>query len=65
MSKNTASIFLSYLLRHNPQKIGLKLDSEGWADVYEDCISEGDLEDWFPTGDVKFQEGLCNPWPRV
>jgi len=29
------SKFLSLVLRHNPAKIGLTLDSEGWADVNE------------------------------
>jgi len=29
------SKFLSYILRHNPQSIGLELDKEGWADVNE------------------------------
>jgi putative RNA 2'-phosphotransferase len=27
------SKFLSYVLRHEPQSIGLALDSEGWADI--------------------------------
>lgn len=27
------SKFLSYVLRHEPQKIGLTLDSHGWADI--------------------------------
>lgn len=27
------SKFLSYVLRHAPQAIGLQLDSEGWADI--------------------------------
>jgi putative RNA 2'-phosphotransferase len=27
------SKFLSYVLRHSPQALGLELDSEGWADV--------------------------------
>ena len=27
------SKFLSYVLRHKPQAIGLQLDSEGWADI--------------------------------
>ncbi|KQQ54764.1 RNA 2'-phosphotransferase [Pseudomonas sp. Leaf127] len=27
------SKFLSYVLRHEPQAIGLQLDSEGWADL--------------------------------
>jgi len=29
------SKFLSYVLRHKPQDIGLRLDSEGWADIEE------------------------------
>lgn len=29
------SKFLSYVLRHNPGKIGLVLDANGWADVSE------------------------------
>lgn len=29
------SKFLSLILRHNPEKIGLKLDEHGWADVEE------------------------------
>lgn len=31
----TASKFLSFVLRHEPQAIGLTLDSEGWADIDE------------------------------
>lgn len=30
---NELSKFLSYVLRHEPQAIGLVLDSEGWADI--------------------------------
>ncbi len=30
---NDLSKFLSYVLRHEPQAIGLTLDSEGWADL--------------------------------
>jgi putative RNA 2'-phosphotransferase len=35
MSKqlNDTSKFLSYVLRHEPQAIGLTLDSEGWANI--------------------------------
>lgn len=35
MSKQHAEVskFLSYVLRHEPQAIGLTLDSEGWADL--------------------------------
>lgn len=29
------SKFLSYILRHEPQAIGIQLDSEGWADLDE------------------------------
>ncbi len=31
----TTSKFLSLILRHQPEKIGLKLDSNGWADINE------------------------------
>ena len=37
-SKNTltrASKFLSYVLRHRPDEIGLTLDANGWASVAE------------------------------
>jgi putative RNA 2'-phosphotransferase len=30
-----ASQFLSYVLRHNPESIGLQLDNAGWADINE------------------------------
>lgn len=35
MSKqlNETSKFLSYVLRHEPQAIGITLDTEGWADI--------------------------------
>ncbi len=35
MSKEHTKIskFLSFVLRHNPQSIGLELDEKGWADV--------------------------------
>lgn len=29
------SKFLSYILRHHPEAIGLELDEEGWVDVHE------------------------------
>ncbi|MFJ4142436.1 RNA 2'-phosphotransferase [Pseudomonas sp. NPDC089734] len=32
---NETSKFLSYVLRHEPQAIGLQLDREGWANVDE------------------------------
>ena len=38
---NRLSIFLCYILRHNPGSIGLTLDSDGWASVNSlmDCCS--------------------------
>jgi len=30
---NETSKFLSFILRHEPQTIGLQLDAEGWADI--------------------------------
>ena len=35
MNKNSKEVgkFLSFILRHKPEKIGLTLDSEGWADI--------------------------------
>lgn len=41
MSANTSK-FLSYVLRHAPESIGLTLDGQGWADV-------GDLLDAVPA----------------
>lgn len=35
MDKVKVSRFLSLVLRHQPEKIGLKLDKQGWADVQE------------------------------
>lgn len=29
----STSKFLSYVLRHHPESIGIELDSEGWVDV--------------------------------
>jgi len=29
------SKYLSYILRHKPDSIGLKLDKHGWADIDE------------------------------
>jgi putative RNA 2'-phosphotransferase len=45
----TKSKFLSLVLRHDPKKIGIVLDSNGWADVVELCekmpISKEDLDE--------------------
>lgn len=32
---NKISKYLSYILRHHPEDIGITLDEHGWADVYE------------------------------
>lgn len=34
-NKQKLSKFLSFILRHKPQEIGLRLDEQGWADVDE------------------------------
>ncbi|WP_316635876.1 RNA 2'-phosphotransferase [uncultured Flavobacterium sp.] len=44
----TVSKFLSLVLRHSPEKIGLKLDENGWADVaelIEKCNKKGNRLD--------------------
>lgn len=44
----TVSKFLSLVLRHSPEKIGLKLDENGWADVEEliiKCSQKGNKLD--------------------
>jgi putative RNA 2'-phosphotransferase len=33
--RNTISKFLSLILRHSPETIGLHLDENGWADIEE------------------------------
>ena len=35
MNEKSLSKFLSLVLRHKPETIGLKLDANGWADVSE------------------------------
>ena len=41
-SLTTASKFLSYVLRHKPDAIGLDLDPEGWANI-EELIAKADI----------------------
>lgn len=50
--------FLSLILRHEPSKIGLTLDAEGWAEVtfllqqlakHRHSLSLAELEDIVPT----------------
>ena len=35
MSKDRLSVFISLILRHKPEEIGITLDEYGWADVEE------------------------------
>lgn len=35
MSKDKLSVFLSLILRHKPEEIGITLDKHGWANVQE------------------------------
>ena len=44
MDKTLAKIskYLSYVLRHKPDAIGLSLDAEGWADV-DEIIAKADI----------------------
>lgn len=35
MSKNKLSVFISLILRHKPEEIGITLDEHGWANVDE------------------------------
>jgi len=60
--KNSASKFLSLILRHKPEEIGLQLDENGWADVNEliarsatagKIISAQDLEEIVVSNDKK------------
>ena len=43
MNHTEVSKFLSYVLRHQPQAIGLSLDHEGWASI--DCLIAGAQQD--------------------
>ena len=35
MAKKDVSVYLSFLLRHKPEDIGLEMDRHGWASVEE------------------------------
>lgn len=35
MSLDSISKYISLILRHKPEQIGIKLDQNGWADVEE------------------------------
>lgn len=46
------SKFLSYILRHKPEKIGIKLQKDGWADV-EELIKKSQKNIVFNMEDLK------------
>lgn len=46
------SKFLSYVLRHHPEKIGIKMSQEGWVDIRE-LIEKSKNEMLFDFGDIK------------
>ena len=35
MAKKNVSVYLSFLLRHKPEDIGLEMDRHGWVSVAE------------------------------
>ena len=43
MNHTEVSKFLSYVLRHKPEAIGLTLDTEGWANI--DALIQGAASD--------------------
>ncbi|RAJ79144.1 putative RNA 2'-phosphotransferase [Chitinophaga dinghuensis] len=57
--KKTHSKFLSKILRHSPDAIGLRLDNQGWADVAELILKAGnrftmaELEEIVDTNEKK------------
>ena len=53
------SKFLSYILRHRPEKIGIKLDKEGWVDVKE-LIEKSKNEIVFDFNELKYVVQHCD-----
>lgn len=55
MPKNKVSVYLSYLLRHNPESVGLSMDLHGWVDVQEliRCVNEAGK---YPMDNALLQE---------
>ena len=44
------SVFLSLILRHQPQAAGINLDKNGWADVEDLLRIQGDYKKMILTG---------------
>ena len=57
------SKFLSYVLRHEPQSIGLTLDSEGWADL--DALIDGALIQAVVASNDKKRFALSDDGKRI
>ena len=51
--RNKFGRFLSYILRHHPDKIGLRLDDQGWADTGELISKSASLDRVFSMEDLK------------
>lgn len=51
--RNKISKFLSLILRHTPEKIGLVLDENGWADVEELIVMSGQKGMIFSRADLE------------
>jgi len=62
MSDTDVSKFLSYVLRHAPEEIGLTLDGEGWTDYAE---LSGKIREKFGISDAELRRVIAeNPKKR-
>ncbi len=59
-SQEQASKYLSYILRHKPDSIGLELDPEGWANI-DELLAKADIA---LTRDVLFETVANNDKKR-
>lgn len=51
--KKSISKFLSLILRHSPQTIGLQLDENGWADIEELLVKSSDHGNPFSRAELE------------
>ncbi|WP_343303529.1 RNA 2'-phosphotransferase [Chitinophaga niabensis] len=51
--KKSISKFLSLILRHSPQTIGLQLDENGWADIEELLVKSADHGNPFSRAELE------------
>lgn len=54
------SKFLSFILRHNPGSIGLNLDSNGWAGIYDLIIKARQNNTNISLEDIEYIAATCN-----